>query len=172
MPKKTYTAKDRLGGLHTRKTERTYTHCVVVMASEQFERARHASRYADPKWTEQSFRSDFDYYTRIATGNDPHPEGNYVKQPNGELAKVVDVERQAKRVANAQAKIADGFAGFVAAAAARDLATIEERKASGKFSTFGAVGFCGRPDLADKLAADWRIDGNVVEILPVTETPR
>jgi len=46
MPKTTYTATTPSGKTFTRKTERTYTHCVVV----EFVRSNGERSFTDPAW--------------------------------------------------------------------------------------------------------------------------
>ena len=172
MPATKYLAIDSLGAEHTRSSQRVYTHTVVVMydydAAINNAKTYHASKAAIATATR-----NFDYEVSIATGNDPHPEYDYV-QVDGKWQRVYNdatAARQAIRAAKSSAEIEGGFEAYRARILAKELARVESRKENGAFTTWGSVGFCGRLDLAQKLAAQYAGAGNKVEILPVVVAP-
>lgn len=172
MPATKYLAIDSLGAEHVRSSQRVYTHTVVVMWD--YDAAiNHATTYHASKEALARHTSAFDYEVSIATGNDPHPEYDYV-QIDGKWQRVYNdatAARQAIRAAKSSAEIEGGLEGFRARRLAKDLASIESRKERGDFSTWGSVGFCGRLDLAQKLAAQYVALGATTEILPVVVAP-
>ena len=167
-----YLAIDSLGAEHTRSSARVYTHTVVIMR-DYGRMVANAKAYHASKEAIASQTRAFNYELSIATGNDPHPEHDYVKV--GERFERAFTEasaaRQALRVAKSTAAIEGGLEGFRARRLANDLGNLAERNARGEFSTWGSVGFCGRLDLAQKLAAQYVGDGTKIEILPVVVAP-
>jgi len=154
-----YIAIDSLGAKHTRTTNRTYTHTVVVMESYEDAVAQaHASHAANLKG---AYKKDFDYRVAIATGNDPYPTRKWV-----DGIESVDAECQALRVADAKEAVDGGFDAYVARNLASKLQYVEGRKARGWFSKWLNLGWCGRADLAQKLAAKYT--GQKIEILVAT----
>jgi hypothetical protein len=158
MTNRKHTAADSLGGKHTRSSKtRTYTHCVVVMWDYDRAMGDLHSAHADALSVD---RRNFEYMTAIATGNDPHPCRDYSKP--GVIT--IDEVAQAERVAEYKARIAGGFDVYREGQLARRLSQLASRKAAGYFDTFGSVGWCGRHDLALKLAAQYP-SAKAVEIL-------
>jgi len=167
-----YLAIDSLGAEHTRSSQRVYTHTVVVMYDYDVAINRVTTHHAT-KEAIASQQRNFDYEVSIATGNDPHPEYDYV-QVDGKWQRVYNdatAARQAIRAAKSSAEIEGGFEAYRARILAKELERVEERKEHGAFTTWGSVGFCGRLDLAQKLAAQCVSDGTKIEILPVVVAP-
>ncbi|RUW96609.1 hypothetical protein EOA27_38580, partial [Mesorhizobium sp. M2A.F.Ca.ET.037.01.1.1] len=73
MPKTVYTAIDPNGVAHTRTTDRTYTHTVVAQRSK----AAAMASATDAGWAKTE-KSNFEYYVKIASGNDPYPARTYM----------------------------------------------------------------------------------------------
>lgn len=163
MPKTVYTAIDPNGVEHKRTTsDRTYTHTVVAQRSKAA-----AMVGATAIGWAKTDRSNFEYYVQIASGNDPYPARNYMtsdrftaEQIAGHQA-VVDADN-AKRVAEAKATT-DGvaLADYLAAKLAERFARVE----AGDYVSYVNHGWCGRHDLALKLAS--KIGPSAV-ILPAT----
>lgn len=144
-----YLATDALGTTHTRKTDRTYTHTVVTQYGYEAAVAHcHAAHAAETARELKSPTANFKYYTDIAAGNDKYPEADWIGG-----ARVVNEARQALRIADAQARIEGGFDAYRARILADALARIEANKAAGYYTRFHNLGWCGRLDLAQKLAA-------------------
>lgn len=151
-----YFAIDANGERHTRSSERAYSHMVVF--KDDF--AREMALSTDKSWAKQDARN-FDYYARIAAGNDPYPSTNFrAEHPDRFTADEIaesqaraDAEN-ARRLADAKEKT-DGHdaASYIAACKADRIARLEAKKAKGAFDIFRCAGWCGRLDLAQKLAA-------------------
>lgn len=142
MAKVLYKAIDPNGVVHTRKSARTYTHTVVA----QYNKAVNLARANDKEWTKTDGRS-YDYYVKIATGNDPYPQKNY----SGTAEEQAEVDaNNAKRVADAKARI-DGLTRdeYIAKELAGRIAAVEATD----FEEWHNLGWCGRIDLAQKLAS-------------------
>lgn len=156
MPKIIYTATDSSGQVHTRKSERTYTHTVVARRS--FDRAM---QLADMNWA--SDRDNFAYFAKIAAGNDPYPARNWLRgdnvhpswavTPEKIAAHQVEVDAEnAKRLADAIERTAGHTVdSYVAAKRAERVAGILRKRAEGYYDVFVNLGWCGRRDLAEKL---------------------
>lgn len=154
MAKTIFTATDAAGTVHKRTSEnRTYTHTVVALPSYEFDMAQN-----DKDWEVDA--KNFGYYVQIATGHDPHPTRNYrADYPEKWTAEEIaagqahaDAEN-AKRIQDA----ADRVTGhtretYVAAQRAERAAKVNARKAKGYYGEWVNLGWCGRPDLAQKLA--------------------
>jgi hypothetical protein len=130
MPKIKYTAVDANGRVHTRSSARTYTHMVAVRPSYGYALGR-------AKLVERVSRSNFDYYTEIVEGRGD--------------ARWCDVATATEKLLGATS-----FTDYVAKFIAKAVAKVEADKAAGHYDSFGSAGWCGRPDLADKLAAKER----------------
>lgn len=138
MAKTTYTATHR-GFSFTRKTLRTYTHAVLVPVSKAKRRddAKQAAR--------RNWNVNLAYQQAVAAGDHPQAKRFPANYPP---------ERLAADALEAQAWIAKGEAGHVA----ETLARFDRRAADWDLDTDGDTiwtlsGFCGREDLARKLAA-------------------
>lgn len=164
-----FLAIDSLGAEHTRSSARVYTHTVVVMYDYEVAVARAIASHGTKSAIDAS-RRNFDYDVLIATGSDPYPESNW-KNVDGVVVKTVDADRQAIRVAKHIEAIEGGFEAYRGRELAKSLAWIEEAKAGGKYSKWSNAGFCGRLDLAHKLAAQYAGNGTKIEILPVVVAP-
>ena len=81
-----------------------------------------------------------------------------------------EFEHTEQQIARYQQIATKSFAEYQNDWIAGCIATVEKQRLYGYFDTFQVVGWCGRPDLATKLAAGarakpWHVD---VTILPVT----
>lgn len=130
-----YTAT-HLGQTFTRKSDRTYTHTVLSIHSRREVRAAFAARLVD------TWNSHLDYYQRRASGESL---GRYRYTP----------EQAAEAMAAAKEWVAQGQEGFTAAALARFDAQAREPLQPDGDTYFVNVGWCGRLDLARKLAAKY-----------------
>jgi len=142
MPKIKYSATDANGLVHTRTSARVYTHMVVARPSYANAVAR-ASRVHMP-----TQKSNFEYHMNIAEG-------------------VITSQYTSRDHAADDLGGATTLEQYVALNIKRALAAVEKSKAEGRFDRFFDKGWCGRRDLADKLAAKARSDGYAeVAILP------
>jgi hypothetical protein len=143
MSKKTYRVVHN-GVEYTRKTERTYTHLVLVRRDYQTEldtrikeareRARHNHKYA----TERA--------------NQPIDGHSWMKAED--LAE--DARIAAMTVEQYEAEKGEQARAYV-----------EARRAKGVFDTLGVLTWCGRPDLAAKEEASARKSGYWAEVVVV-----
>ncbi len=154
MPKTKFTAKDKNGTIHTRTSDRReYTHTVVYLPSFEQDMA-----CVDSDWKTDG--SNFDYYTLIAGGNDPLPCRNYRTDPARWTAEEIAaaeadaVERQKARIDDASARVMGKTRqAYIAEHRAERVARIHAKKAEGYYGIWQNAGWCGRLDLAHKLAA-------------------
>lgn len=129
MAKISYTATDANGAIHTRKSERGYSHTVVyrnvkseVMAQMQ-----------DAGWVKTD-RSNYDYSVKLATGNH-----TWTCVTEKEIAKAKAIVENFTK----EEYVADELAKRIASAENYD------------YTTWFNAGWCGRLDLAQKLAAKY-----------------
>jgi hypothetical protein len=134
MPKIKYSATDANGLVHTRTSARVYTHMVVARPSYA-----NAVASASAPWMSTA-KSNFKYYSDIISGR--------------EDARFTSVERATEELGGATT-----LARYVEILIERALAAVEKSKAEGRYDRFFDKGWCGRPDLADKLAAKARSEG-------------
>lgn len=146
---------------------RTYTHTVLVFTNIAAERAAAEKDAAD------CFDSNVSYYTAVVNGTDDHAAGkydaDYATQPDdfsmypgnptytAGKARASHDERAAERVQGAKKWLALGRDGYVAERLARfdaSLAASKNISKDGKDFVRNA-GWCGRADLAGKLAAKY-----------------
>jgi hypothetical protein len=122
---------------------RTYTHMVVVESNIVLQRKEVAERAA------KEFADNLDWFNQQARGWWFY-DGNRTQAPEKILF-------SAEEIADGKAKIAAGVEGFVANKLANFDAAIAKhsRKSSDGKSTYGDAGWCGRADLAQKLAAKY-----------------
>jgi hypothetical protein len=127
MPKTKHTATFN-GQTFTRTSAtRVYTHMVV---------ARSSYRYALEKaQVVPCAESNFNFYRRALDGSQPHTRPEYAAE---RLMGAETVEQ------------------FIELHRAAQVAKVEQQKAEGAFDRFGDCGWCGRLDLAQKLAASKR----------------
>lgn len=169
-----YIAIDPAGVAHKRSTEsRTYTHTVVVSGGYQA-----ALNSAKSRGWEKTERSNFDYYTRIAEGRSEfYPSKRWCALSPDRYTPEQIAEEDARLTVSDAAKVADAKArieghtadSYIEALRAARIARVEERKAAGDFDAWKNAGWCGRRDLAEKLAAKHRTDDYVVAILEARE---
>lgn len=162
MAKTAYFATDANGKTHTRNSDRVYTHTVVYRNSkERFLASANAEMWADRDgWT-------YDYYAACAAGTHPHvtkitPAGGFHHSYTAEqIAERQEKQRQqnASEIADAKTKV-NGVTReqWIAARLAERVAVVEATD----FTVWHNAGWCGRLDLAQKLAAKY----NDVAILP------
>ncbi|MDW9491721.1 hypothetical protein [Sinorhizobium meliloti] len=147
MAKKTYIVTDPSGKQHTRKTDRVYTHAVVVRDSYEFDLAEASKIYDVDK-------QNFEYSVKIVNTN-----GEYLAQtiyPSYTPEQVANVEQaKAQRLAKAQEEV-NTFKtaqAFAEDRRAKRIAKVEERRAAGCYKLYDVLGFNGRLDLAQKAAS-------------------
>jgi hypothetical protein len=149
MPKIKYSATDANGLVHTRTSARVYTHMVAVRPSYDYAISR-ARRHG--KNDASNFAENFAYYTQQIA------QGGYYTTPQSWHTPESFAAENARHVERAiealhGAATADEYAAIMIAKAVAD---VEAKKAEGYYDTLGSAGWCGRPDLADKLAAKER----------------
>jgi hypothetical protein len=153
----TFTAIDPNGVEHVRTSDRrNYSHTVVA----QYNKADHMNRAVDPNWAKTD-GSNWDYHAKIANGNDPYPSkcylGNHPDKYSAEqiAEEVVTVAAtNAKRVEDAKTFVSITREEHIAKMLADRIAAVEAKDYNGWHN----LGWCGRRDLADKLASGK--DGN------------
>ena len=146
----------------TRKSDRTYTHAVIIQYSEEWHRERaHSVAYAQY----HNSKSNFDYYSEIAA-----------RGVEGELAQWRRMSRE-----TADRIVAMGYDAWVEG---RRLENIKQHEASVANGGFKPAVLCwnGRRDLADKEAAKrravasiaqvWVVEAEEVEKLPKVKGER
>lgn len=127
------------GEVITRTTARTYTHVVVYTISEA--KAMAAAWNTD---IERQERKNFSYYSHCATGQHEHTRPR-ADAPQWEINNAATYRKQAQY-------ILDGFPTVEAFLADRK-ARSEEQARKQIDAGWHIAGWCGRPDLASKLAA-------------------
>lgn len=137
---------------------RTYTHAVVVAGSYAADRAdcERGARY--------TWKLNLAYHQAFADGS-----SEFLQRKTWEKDDAAYAERIAKETADGQAHVALGLDGFVAqqlAAFDARAAARSNRSANNDGDTyFWCAGWCGRADLAQKLAA--KQGGVVLVAVPV-----
>ena len=138
MAKTTYTATHN-GRSFTRKSHRTYTHAVLVPVSKAARREEAASD------ARRVWKTNLAWQQSTVDGTNPH----FAKYPEQYTPELLEKERQ-----DAAAWLANGEDGMVADALARFDARAAEWELDADGDTLWLLsGFCGREDLARKLAA-------------------
>lgn len=154
MPKTHYTATDPNGAVHKRSTDRrVYTHTVVFLPSYEADMAN-----ATHKDWAKTDASNFNYYTRSAAGLNA-PRNYRAEHPDKWTAEEIaesqawSDEENAKRIARGREETSGHtLESYIAAKRAERVQFIEDRKAAGYYRTYQNAGWCGRLDLAQKLA--------------------
>lgn len=152
--KTTYVATDAAGVQHTRKSARVYTHAVAFLpcADRAIEGAKSVF------WKNQDGRN-YDYYAScVALGHHKNLMSfeHYRNDP----------ARQAQDVMEAREKIGNSSrTAYVLQEEQDRLSSINKNIEDGYYQKWQIAGFCGRYDLAQRLAAQ-NIDNAHVEILP------
>lgn len=152
MAKTRYSATDANGTVHTRSTDRTYTHTVVA----QLNRAELMERALSKAWA-KSDGDNYDYAVECAAGTHRHVThvtdraGYHVSYTDEQVAGFQEAQRaeNAKRIASAKLIVAISREEHIAAEQAKRVASVEATD----FEAFHNLGWCGRRDLAVKLAA-------------------
>ena len=144
---------DPAGKTHTRTSaSRTYSHAVIGRRSYDSALASAEAR-RDP---------NYGFHRAVADGTALHLAA-YSWQTADQHAARLKAE-----VAEALAHLdgADSREAYVAAKRAKAVAAVQADRAAGKFDEWAVLGWAGRPDLADKLAArsgHYWVDVTVVE---------
>lgn len=171
MPKIAYFATDADGYVHTRNSDRVYTHTVVFKGG--YERAMKMAK--DP-FHAKTDKKNFGYYSSLADGshehahprafNDYHPSYTAEQIAGFKESEKREIE---KRIADARAAI-EGHTveSYCNKLHVERIARVEAHKAAGDFDRWLNAGWCGRPDLAQTLARKMQADGYVAEILPAS----
>jgi hypothetical protein len=151
----TFAVTDPNGVIHTRKSRRhIYTHAVITRRS----------REAAEKWAREEplpfVRHNYNYFAACAAGTHEHVQPEWFKC-YGDRAEV----HRFYRIAEAKNFIArhPTFEEFVAHLREEELAAIEATD----WSAWSVVGWCGRRDLAEKLAAAQRRNELIAEAMIV-----
>lgn len=138
MAKPTSYTAEHQGFTFARKSHRTYTHVVLVQESKAADRER-CERHAH-----SAFQQNVAYYTELASG---------VNKLAAKYPDQYTPERIAADTEDAKAWLAKGEAGHVADALARhDARAVEVKTLPDGDTYFTCAGWCGRLDLAGKLA--------------------
>jgi hypothetical protein len=141
---------DPQGIAHTRSSKgRTYTHTVVFVRGQA-----HADRKLAEalEFSAKQAPKDFEFYTSLIDGS--WQAASALRHPT----LYADADYAAKQLAQDKARGEQEIggldvAGYVAKRHERALARHAEMIADGYYNTFHNAGWCGRPDLANKLAA-------------------
>jgi len=170
-----YHAIDAAGGIHTRSSKsRSYTHTVVVRPSYE-----NALLFAQSKdWTKTD-RRNLEYYDTIAQGRDPYPRQNYMANhperwtPEQIAEEQVRVDAEnAKRVEDAIATVANrSVEQWLADKLQERLDIVEKQRAAGYYDSWHNAGWCGRLDLAQKLAGSEQAKKHVAEVAILVAQP-
>lgn len=138
---------DAAGAKHTRTSQnRKYSHTVVYQDSYE-----HAKAMAVSKDWRTRDRNNFDFYMKWVNGS-----SEYITKKSWESDEQ-HAERIARETANATERLngCRDVDGYLAMQQAQRLADVEQKKAEGGFDQWCNAGWCGRRDLAEKLAAQW-----------------
>lgn len=152
MAKITYTATDAAGHVHTRKSERGYTHTVVALPSFDFDMAR-----ATDKGHAKADSSNYDYYVQVAAGQRLRvcyrSAEKWTAEEIAEEKAWIDAAN-AKAIADAKEKVDGVTCGeYIRIKQAERVSAVHRSKAEGYYRAWRNMGWCGRADLAQKLAA-------------------
>jgi hypothetical protein len=153
-----HTATDRTGTVHTRNSaNRVYTHTVVA-------RPCYKSALEVAVSPGHQDESNFAYYAAYLDGT-----SRFLVKP-AYRSEEAHAEQCEKDIARAREKIGEAktVAEYVAMKRQARLAAVEEARVAGGYEIFGNLGWCGRLDLAQKLAAGASPYWTEVTILPVT----
>lgn len=144
MPKTTYTVTAPNGAVFTRKSDRVYTHAVLCQDSYEGWMQTY-----DAIW--EVDKSNFRYAEKIVATNGEYLAGKVYNEEQRERVEAAN----AKRLANAKAEVETHKTANAFAAAMRALrvASLNAKLKAGGFDGWMVEGFCGRHDLAVKLAA-------------------
>jgi hypothetical protein len=168
-------AVDANGVVHTRSSKsRVYTHTVVSKPSYGYALAAAQS----PDWTKTD-RRNLDYYDTIAQGRDPYPRKCYRQDhPEKWTPEQIEEERVAVEAENARRvqEAIDTVANrtveqWLADKKAERIERVEKLKAEGYYDSWGNAGWCGRFDLAQKLAHAEKSKAHVAEVAILVAEP-
>lgn len=147
MAKTKHFVIDPAGVKHTRTSEsRKYSHTVVYQDSYE-----HAKLMAVAKDWEKTDRSNFAYYLSHVNGTSVYLAKKTWETDEQHAARV------AREVADAETRLngCRDVESYLAMEQAQRLAAVEEKQAKGGFDRWCNAGWCGRIDLAHKLADKW-----------------
>lgn len=131
------------GQTFKRSTERTYTHVVLYRDSYELALGRGIER------AQYEARTNYPYYVQQA-----NPE---TRKYNPSAAQIADYQRIASLTQDE----------YLQERLAKAHAIVEELKADGYFDIYKALGWCGRPDLAQKSAQQARAKNYYADIVVV-----
>jgi hypothetical protein len=154
MAKTAYIATDAAGIKHTRNSDRVYTHTVVIKGGyERDLRAANDMAYAAKEAN--------DLWAQVGKGLEGYVANGLRKHA------ILGRDYFVKRFAEDSAIVAQfgTAAAYIDSKRAAHVARVEAEKAAGRFEKWGNIGWCGRLDLAQKLAAKYQGDYTVA-ILP------
>lgn len=156
MPKPKLTCSYQ-GRTFSRRTERPYTHVVIVQCDYAMELAKAEARSAT-----EGDRQDFEYQQWKATRT-PGVASVYPKS-RGTMA----LDYSAEEIAAAAAQVAAGFEAYVANIRASAIAWVEKRKAGGGYEP-GDYRWSQSAALAAKCAASIKLPLRVLAIVEVDQ---
>lgn len=168
MPRNVFTAIDPNGVEHKRTSEsREYAHTVVFRKDKRL-----MMHYATQEGHTKQDGSNYDYYRECAAGTHEHVthvtgrEGYHPSYSDADVARMQAAQREknAKSIAYAKTQT-DGLSrdAYIKHKRAERVARVEATD----FNEFHNAGWCGRLDLAQKLAGS--IHGVDVTILPAVK---
>lgn len=165
MPRTIFTFTDPAGQPHQRTSEsRTYSHAVISQR-------RYTSHLRDARnQSERLHRSNFDYYQRVVNtgiGN------SYVSSRLGsrDLTVTVTADDYSRAMSALRGKPGMSFEDYLLLVTTEAIAEVERlREKTGFFTEWVCHGYCGRPDLAQKLASKTEANDywQSIQIVPVT----
>ena len=152
MTKTRYSATDANGTVHTRSTERTYTHTVVVQRSKDYAITR-----ANAHVAYSIKRAEEEFFYAAATIEAILASFRARRLHN------LGADYAAERKAKGEEFVAKWGTpeAYAAAELANDLAKIEATD----WSVWHNLGWCGRPDLAQKAAAKAQGPANAAVVI-------
>lgn len=144
-----YFVIDPTGTRHTRTTKnRTYTHAVLALPSYELTLAAVKDR-SHPE-TIRTDKSNYQYHRALLDGSSP-----YLVKPDWDKDEAGFNARRAKDIEKAKERVGDcpTFEDYRAKLLREAIASVEQAKANGYYDRWQDKGWCGRLDLAVKLAA-------------------
>jgi ribosomal protein S18 len=145
MPKTSYTAIDPNGVIHKRTTEsRKYSHTVVALRSKDW-----ALKAAVSKEMNRHHVSNFSHYSEFLNGTSRFLERrSWQTKEQHQEAMENDIQR-ARDALQGDMTVED----YIARKQREDLEAVEKADQCGAFTSYSNLGWCGRLDLAQKLAS-------------------
>lgn len=146
-----------------RKSDRTYTHAVVVRSSYE-------NHLATAQALHGTDAANYSYFVREASATVEQFLSRTPWHSEAQAAHAIaDAQEQIKGITTLDE--------YRAAKRAERIATVEAEKIAGRFDTFGVIGFCGRRELAESLAAQnrgkaWWAEVLIVEVEAHEKAPK